>query len=122
MGGRSRSFKTEGDPGLWPVKIPGTRPGVWLIYSVTHHLKKLIFPLQSGINCKYHPMIRPRTLCPPLPLSAGALSGLNFCRSSARCHSLLGFMCISSTVSVRCGFLGVICHLYFLQSVHLCSA
>jgi hypothetical protein len=33
----------------------GAFPGVWLIYPVILHWRKLIFPLSQGINCRQLP-------------------------------------------------------------------
>lgn len=62
------------------VNYPGhrTSPGVWLIYSVKTHGRKLIFPLTAVINCKAPKsfLVRGGTRV-NFPLSAGTHLALN---------------------------------------------
>lgn len=47
-------------------------PGVWLIYLVTHHWRKLTFPFLAGINCtKKSSWFPTRSFNPTDELSSG---------------------------------------------------
>lgn len=65
---------------------------VWLIFPVTLHWKKLIFPSQQVLTANSF-LVRRGILCLLPLLSAETLSGLNLYRACTYCPSFCEFIC-----------------------------
>lgn len=81
---------------LWwpftPVMAIYSCPGVWLIYPVRSHWRKLMSHFPAAINCKYL-LGRSWTMCPLSLLHAEMFVCLTFFLSCTCSHSLCEFIC-----------------------------
>lgn len=104
---------------FWPTTPGhGVCPEVWLIYPVILHWSKLIFPLPVGISCRW--LLGSGVTCVRFPLSmlGPGLAWICACPVHAATVSVSSYGHQFCCVWRHC-FLGIIHHLWLLQSLHL---